>query len=395
MNILIISAVFFPEPVVSAKLSEDIATSLAEENNVTVLSPMPTRPFGFVFKDENKPFDKFKLVRLRSYTCPKSKALGRLRESYSFGLACKKYISRNFKDIDLIYMNSWPMFSQFVIMKMAIKHDIKVITHVQDVYPESLSNKLPKFSSVLNFIFMPIDKFVLKNSYRVIAISSKMKNLLAKTRELTESKIEVVQNWQDEELFTNYLQTKKKNSNLLTFMYLGNIGPIAGIDLLLEAFSKANLNNSRLVIAGSGSKKEALQRNALELNPNTIEFWDVPEGKVPEIQGQADVMLLPIKKGAASSSIPSKLPAYMFSKKPIISCVDADSDTALAIKSSSCGWVLPPGNVDALTLKIKEIGKMTHVELLKTGINGFNFAYNNFSKKSNLKRLVSIITTCK
>ena len=59
--------------------------------------------------------------------------------------------------------------------------------------------------------------------------------------------------------------------------------------------------NARLIIAGSGSMKNKLQENSKSLNQNTIEFWDVPDGAVPDIQDQADILLLPIKKCAASN----------------------------------------------------------------------------------------------
>jgi len=139
--------------------------------------------------------------------------------------------------------------------------------------------------------------------------------------------------------------------------------------------------------------KEILKKNAFKLKLDTIEFWDVLDGKVPEIQNQADVMLLPIKKGAASSSIPSKLPAYMFSQKPIIVCVDEGSDTELAIKLSKCGWVLPAENIEGLAIKMKEVSKIPPIKLLEIGLNGFEYALKNLSKKNNLSILIKQITT--
>ena len=57
-KILIISCVFPPEPVVSAQLSLDIAEALSKNNDVTVISPRPTRPMDFKFdeKQSNYPF---------------------------------------------------------------------------------------------------------------------------------------------------------------------------------------------------------------------------------------------------------------------------------------------------------------------------------------------------
>ena len=392
MNILIVSAVFTPEPIVSAKLSEDIANELAVNHKVTVISPKPTRPFGFKFlrKDINK---SYSLINLDSYTCPESNVYGRFKESYSFGLACSKYIKENRDNIDLIYMNSWPIFAQYLTVKEANKFGISIITHIQDVYPESLSTKIPILGFLFNLIFIPIDKIILKKSKKIIAISKKMKKHLANSRQISLEKIKVVPNWQDEDAFINYEFTKKPlKNNFFTFMYMGNIGPVAGVDLLIESFSKSNLEKCRLLIAGSGSKRIELQKLVSSRKIDRIDFVDVPDGKVPEIQGSADVMLLPIKKGAASSSIPSKLPAYMFSKKPIIASVDMDSDSARVINEAKAGWVIEPENLDMLIDAMREASLTKKSELELKGENGFNFAMKNLSKKNNLKQLVNFIS---
>ena len=123
----------------------------------------------------------------------------------------------------------------------------------------------------------------------------------------------------------------------------------------------------------------------------SIEFWEVPNGKVPEIQAQADVMLLPIKKGAASSSIPSKLPAYMFSAKPIIGCMDADCDTANAIIEAGCGWVIEPENVEKLAEKMRQVAVKEKSDLVEIGKKAQGYGLSHFSKKVNLNRLVKVI----
>ena len=141
--ILITSAVFPPEPVVSAKLSRDLYVALKEkESGVRVLHPMPSRPFGFKpdasvigLLDEDE-------ITTQSYVCPQSSLYGRMWESWSFGKACAKYIKAHHKEITCIYANSWPMFSQRAIVKASKKYNIPCVIHVQDVYPESLTNKM-------------------------------------------------------------------------------------------------------------------------------------------------------------------------------------------------------------------------------------------------------------
>jgi glycosyltransferase involved in cell wall biosynthesis len=394
MKIVIISSVFPPEPVVSAKLSFDIASELFLKTKVSVLSPKPTRPYGFKFNDSTLKFE-FENIKTNSYTCPKYSLIGRLRENFSFGRHCYKYIIDNNRNLNLIYSNVWPLISQFFVIKAAKKFNIPVIVHVQDVYPESLMNKLPLISFLLKSLFLPVDKYILHNSKNIIAISDTMKDYLVKTRGLNIESIIVAHNWQDGDVFIHYkknIKSCKSNNDPFTFMYLGNIGPVAGVDLLIDSFEKAKLSNCRLVIAGSGSMKNSLEKKARRIQNSSIEFWTVQEGKVPEIQDLADVLILPLKKSAASSSIPSKLSAYMFSGKPIIASVDRDSDTANIIKRSNCGWVIPPENKDLLSEIMKTVVYIPEDELHNLGLNGYNYSLEYFSKSINLQKIISVIT---
>ena len=104
-------------------------------------------------------------------------------------------------------------------------------------------------------------------------------------------------------------------------------------------------------------------------------------------------MLLPIKKGAASSSIPSKLPAYMFSAKPIIGCMDAESDTADAINQADCGWVIEPENPQLLADKLKAVAALDSTQLKEYGERALKYGLEHFSKSENLKKLTNIIVT--
>jgi len=392
-KIVIFSAVFPPEPIVSAKISYDLAEELSKNSNVTVVCPSSSRPFGFKFTKKVEKFS-FKVNVVDSYTCPKSKLFGRLWESISFGQKCKAFILNNYNEIDVIYMNVWPLFAQSYILHTAKKFNIKVITHVQDIYPESHTNKLPSpLKQFLQWLLLPIDKFVLKNSDSIVAISEQMKEYLMTTRHLHSGKVSVITNWQDENDFIIFHRLRKptKNQTIRTFMYLGNIGPVAGVDFLIESFAEAKLSKAKLVVAGSGSMKDYCQSLSLKYVDVNIEFIDVPNGKVPEIQDLADVMLLPVKKGAAMSSIPSKLPAYMFSKKPVIGCVDFDSNTANSIIRSNCGWVIEPENKKQLIDLFKLISKENQKLITAKGENGFSYAMEKFSKKVNLQKLTSLI----
>jgi glycosyltransferase involved in cell wall biosynthesis len=209
-------------------------------------------------------------------------------------------------------------------------------------------------------------------------------------RKIDPEKIKIIYDWQDETDFIGIENRKPKDASFI-FMYLGNIGPLAGIDFLINSFVQLKSTVSRLVIAGAGSMKKSLQGYVDKSTIANIEFWDVPENKVAEIQSFADVLLLPVKKGGAFNSIPSKLIAYMLSSKPILACVDEGSDTANTIKKANCGWILPPEDGNYLLKQMQDILAENRKNLELFGHNGYEFAIRNFSRTKNLNKLVTLI----
>lgn len=393
MRILLISCVFPPEPIVSSTLSKDIALGLRDKGHkVTVVHPKPTRPNGFKF-GETPVYEGIEQVTTDSFVCPQSSLRGRYKENISFGKECAKFIDKHSDDFDVIYFNAWPLFSQKAIAKKAVEYKIPYIAHIQDIYPDSLSNKLPGiFGKLLYRLLLPIDKIILTKAKAVLVISENMKNILAETRNIDKSKFTVAQNWQEETPFIEYQdQNKSAVHEKFTFMYLGNNGPIAGVDFLIDCFGKADIMGARLVVAGSGSMTEKCKEQAKQYDEKQIEFLHVLNGMVPETQAIADVMLLPVKKGAAMSSIPSKLPAYMFSAKPIIGSLDKESDTAKAINDSGCGWVIGPENEQMMITTMKDVARIDVSVLKQKGAMGFEYAMKHFSKGENLKKIITLI----
>ncbi len=395
--ILIATALFPPEPVVSANLSFDIASALCTgKEEVVVVSPRPTRPCGMKFDEKYKKNNyQFKHITLDSYTCPQSNVLGRFKESYSFGKHIKEFIEENYVKISVIYANVWPLFAQKVLLKVASKYKIPVVLHVQDIYPESIGNKIKIFGSLINKAWLPMDRYTLQASYKVVTISEQMKQYLLQTRSITENDITVIRNWQNDDAFTSF-QIKhdiQVNKNFC-FLYLGNINPTAGVDLLIKAFGKANLKKACLIIAGDGSDKEKCVQIA-EKYGEYIKFITVTPERVPEVQSMADVLLLPLKKGMAGTALPSKMTAYMFSGKPIIASIDIGSEVANIIEHSSCGWVIEPDNEKQLINHMKMALKMDQDDLIIMGEKGLQFARKNLSKVKNLTKLISIIKKAK
>lgn len=386
-RVLIVNCVFYPEPVVSSIIGQNIAESLSRlDYEVTVIAPKPSRPYGFNFVNKIKITD-YHLFNLNTYTHPKSGIIGRLRESISFGIASYKFIIKSSKKYDIVYMNTWPLFAQLGVAFACKKSDIDYILHIQDIYPESFVNKLPKLIAYfLLYLLLPIDKFVVRNAYKVIVISDNMKKHILTRGQINDNKISVISNWQEENI-NNDDYTFNNTQTSLVFMYLGNIGPVSNLPFIIESFFKSGVR-AKLIIAGSGSKKQDCEMLVKMLNADNIFFLDVPEGKVYETQQKADILILPTIKNGARSSIPSKLPSYMFSKKPILGVVDKGTDTYEAILNSQSGWLVEPDNKVELMRILKLICDENPENLMEKGKNGYRYAKKYFSKDINLNKIL-------
>jgi glycosyltransferase involved in cell wall biosynthesis len=390
-KILIVSALFPPEPVVSASLSYDIASELSERNEVTVLCPIPSRPNGMKFTENVNLNYPFVLRRVKSYISNKSTIYSRFRESHSFGLQTAKFINLNHKNIDLIYMNTWPLLAQLYTVYIAKKNSIPVVTHIQDIYPESLTQKLPLVGKVLNKMLLPIDKFIAKNSRSLITISHGMKELLVKSRSLPSDKVLVAFNWQDENKFAVNAEQLPEKEELFTFMFLGSVNILANIESVILAFKNANLKGCRLVIAGEGPEKNNLMNLVEKNNIDNVLFLSFNSKDVGIVQSTSDVLVLSLKQGASSLAFPSKIPAYMFSSRPILAYVDIPSDIANTIKDANCGWVVQSGNMNELLDCMTKIVSIEKTALRNMGQGGKEYAHEHLSRSANLKRIVSII----
>jgi glycosyltransferase involved in cell wall biosynthesis len=160
---------------------------------------------------------------------------------------------------------------------------------------------------------------------------------------------------------------------------------------LIYAFNKVNIKNSKLLIVGDGAEKDNCLEVARKLDNHNIEFLEAVPEQIAEIQSKADVLLLPLKKEISKTATPSKLTAYLLSGKPVIACVENESDVAGILNKAECGFIVEPENIDAIAMAMKETYGMDQLQLQKMGQSGQNYAVLNLSKKANLNKVIAII----
>jgi len=405
--VLLITAVYPPEPQSSARMSFDLSRYIfGLKHSVFVLCPQPSR---LILNDDHKKLlskKPIKLVQdgvvvawLPSFLAPQSQLLLRMWESFSFGWHVIKYIDSMPNRPDVLYVNSWPLFSQLLIAIYAKRNSIPFVLQIMDIYPEALTNKLPSFFRLL--IHAPLrklDAWIAGSASKVLVISENMRKTYVNNRGLKLDSVTTIPTWQDESIFENIpaksVSCEKYNipAHPFTFLFLGNIGPIAGVDFLIRAFAIADIGNAQLLIVGDGTAKADCIKLTKQLNLTSVYFVSDPEAaNVPALQSMAHVCLLPMKRGNGMSSIPSKLPSYLFSAKPVIATVDRCSDTAHFVRQAECGWVGEPEDCNWLANMMRDVSVLPTEWLEHLGQSGKKFGLLHFSKSAGVARLASEI----
>ena len=407
---MIISCCAPPEPIVAGRINWDIADFMAERGHeVWLITPYPSRPISVDYprNGKNKTIvtkikKNFLKVQINSFVYPKYNMFLRICESFSFGVKSIKYINKVHKTFDILYVMPWPFLGQLVILILRKIKDKPIVTNVQDLYPESFFTKMNYnfVYNMLNFFFL-LDKYIANKSTHLTVISDSLRQVYIKNRKISESKISTIHNWQDESQFKMISLTHEQiidkyslhilNENFV-FMYLGNIGPVAGVETIIEAFCQLENPNTVLVIAGAGSQREKCQLLANDLKASNVVFQDVPAGlnSVAELQKLADVLLLPIHPEAANSSIPSKLIAYMAAAKPIFCAFQGTASNI--VLQYRCGVSCESSDVSAITKQMKILCEMEKDDLRSMGDNARSVYLKRFTREIQNHKVEEILS---
>jgi colanic acid biosynthesis glycosyl transferase WcaI len=138
-------------------------------------------------------------------------------------------------------------------------------------------------------------------------------------------------------------------------MYAGNVGWSQSLDLVLAAATHlAHDPDVVFVINGGGVARAGLIEQAAGL-PN-VRFVDMQaKERLPEVAAAADIHVVPLRRGLARSSVPSKLYTILASGRPVVASVDAGTEVARTVTDAGAGIAVPPDDAEAFTKAITRL----------------------------------------
>ena len=406
MNVVIVSCVFHPEPVISAQTSGDLAAELVSRgHSVTVLTAFPSRPGtaryeGYARTQLRKRQipDGVRVIRSLTFFSRRSTLLSRWLENLSFGITSGLELLT--AEFDVVYSNTWPLFATGIVAAVARLRGKPRVLSVQDLYPESLSaqGRLRRKSALFRLL-RSLDRWIAQTATAVVFPAASLARYYQLDRDLDLQKVHVVPNWTnldiDVSAQTDFRAGPGIPNDKFLFVFAGNVGVAAGVEQVINAFQQMPVQSEiGLLIAGEGSCLAACEAAAAKLPTGQVWFHHpFPASDTSAVLGCADAFILPTSGRQSLASIPSKLIGYMLSGKPVVAIADNDSGVAEIIRESGCGLVVGPESPEELFSALQAVSGLSRERLASMGDAGRRYARLKFTREACAPALADIVET--
>ena len=239
---------------------------------------------------------------------------------------------------------------------------VPFVFNIQDVFPDVAV----ELGAITNPQVIKLASWLERWSYRrsdaVTVLSDDLRdNLVAKIRGTVpdaHDRIRVIPNFVDTERITpaepesGSYRREYDLTGRRVVMYAGNVGFSQSLDLVLGAArvlgKRPEMADVVFVINGGGSARPQLEQEAADLD--NVRFVDFqPKERLPEVLAAADIHVVPLRRGLARSSVPSKTYSILAAGRPVVASVDEGTEVARVVEQAGAGLAVPPDDPDRFT----------------------------------------------
>ena len=367
MDVVFFNRSFYPDMAATGQLVTELCEGLAGQYgfHVSVVAGLPNHPENGEFKQRfplaQEEYNAIRILRAYSTTLPKEKAICRFTNylSYFFSALLSGFYLK--KPNVIVSLTDPPIIGLAGLLWAKI-YRAKFVFWCQDIFPE-VGLLLEDFrNEPLNRILDKINRLLLHNADKTVAIGETMKRRLVEIKNVPEGKIKIIHNWADCEKIkpiniSSSFRYRYGLNEKFVVMHSGNIGLSQDMEKIIEsARILGQKKDIVFLIIGEGNKKAELERKAKEWDLDNLIFLPYqPKGLLKYSFSAADLFVISLKKGLGGYIVPSKLYGILASGSPFVAAVDLDCEVAAVAKHYKCGIICPPGDPHALASAIVKL----------------------------------------
>ncbi|HHD80171.1 MAG TPA: glycosyltransferase WbuB [Campylobacterales bacterium] len=400
MKILFITDNFPPEVNAPAtRTYEHCIEWIKNGADVTIITCAPNFPHGEVYEGYKNKFyqkemiDGIRVIRTWSYITSNSGFVKRILDYISF--AFMAFGVGLFQKHDIVIATSPQFFTTWAAWGIAKIRRKPWVFELRDIWPESIKTVGAMQDSRVLDILEKIELVLYKSSDKVIAVTDAFKvNLVS--RGIDESKIEVVTNGSNMELFS----PREKDHTLLNKLhledkfivgYLGTHGMAHSLDFIVKSIEKIVDEDIHFLFVGDGAMKQTIVHLAKSLSLSNVTFLDaISKDEMPRYLSIIDVSLAPLKRSDNFKTvIPSKIFEASAMGKPTLLGVEGQAQEI--IEKYHAGICFIPEDENDFVEKILVL--KSNLKVYNRCVEGCKLLAEKYDRKRLAKRMLDVIKT--
>jgi colanic acid biosynthesis glycosyl transferase WcaI len=312
---------------------------------------------GRIVRYEDAPWGR--VTRIHPFPASDKRNILRRAAGFAGHSALAALLGMRGEPVDGVLAMSPPLTLGLTGWAIARRRHAPFVFNVQDVYPDVAVELGVLTRPGVIAAARRLERVCYERADAITVLSEDLRaNVAAKTG--SPEAVRVIPNFVDTKAIT---PREKENSYRREFgldgkrvvMYAGNVGLSQSFDLIVDAAAALAYEEDLVfVVNGAGAGRASLEMKAQGL-PN-VRFVDMqPADRLPDVLAAADLHLVPLKRGLARASVPSKTYSVMAAGRPLLASVDEGSEIARLLTRSGGGVAVAPEDPEAFTKALRDL----------------------------------------
>lgn len=366
MKIVVLTPHFAPDTAPTGAVITRIVEELARRGHtIEVITSLPwyrdhrLEPGyeGKLVRREDTPWGQ--IVRVHPFPTDDKRNIPRRALSFAGFSAVAGAVGRKGDDADVVLAVSPPLTLGVDGWLVAKARNARFVFNIQDVYPDVAVKLGVLNNKALIAAAHKLETFCYERADAVTVLSDDLRDNVSRKFSHPE-RVHVIPNFVDTEWIRplereNDYRKEFGLAGKTVVMYAGNVGMSQSLDLVVHAAAAlSHLEDLVFVINGQGAARDSLETAARGLE-NVVFVDTQPFDRLPELLAAGDIHLVPLKKGLASSSVPSKTYSILAAGRPLVASVDPGTEISRLVQESGAGIAVPPEDPEAFTKAVQRL----------------------------------------
>ena len=342
-KILFHSLTFPPDTISTGMIVSKIAEGFQKDlKNVEVLASSPQYNLKILEEFRESKHQIYNDIKVHYISSSPRKFVNSLRflQWLSFNLKSLKFIYKNRKTYEHIFIFSYPPTMNLVCIFTSRILKIKTIYSLWELYPEIAQKLKEQPNFLLNKIFKAIDNYALNSVDSVVVNSKELKQYLITNRKIDRNKIFSVSH------FSPFNKSNHiPNYDLKNIFYAGNVGKPQNLQDFIYFFQQNFPNYWSIDLFGAGQELENVQK----LKNINVRFHEYLSREELEISTKdIPFALISLDYEITMEGFPGKTFDYLNMNKILINYSNPNSAVSKLIDEHGLGFNIDKNNPNTL-----------------------------------------------